>query len=540
MFENLSNIIPQDGELVVSGDTVIDTEVVEGTVEETVVDNAENDTELVTDTVAEDNTTADPLDEDKSKKFVINNWLKEHNTSELLYRLWLKGAALYMQNGLFWFRQSVYTVFLQMPKSQAQDAVANVLGQAINIGQTDEHKIKVFDLLNVENTRFNPFAKSEFYLENGVIYRNSFRPTLYMELPKNQTYKEPKAIFALIRNLVVSEDRFHYYLNWFANYFQSLRKTPVAIVLKGDQGSGKGILVDEVITPLLGDKQCFQINDKTIRTNYMGSIVEGRLFINCDEITHTASDNKTLKNLLKMLVSNKKGSFEKKYANIDEETPLYALILFTSNAALPIEIEHGDRRFTVFKTGINLSKLSFLGYGSANKLIEAIQSELEDFAVYLLNYPVDHMKASIPMETPEKEAMKGSTNDKFLNFYQALKTKNLVHFADLRFDNPAMYNEVLLAFRSNRISRPMIRDIFNALEDDRISTKKLMTRLRSIDVNFFSESNMKKRSDGNDVYCLDESIDIDAQGVDTSMATPANAPINLPGFTQFPVMKASL
>ena len=323
--------IPLGGELVVSSDTVIDTEVVEGTVEETVVDNAENDTELVTDTVAEDNTTADPLDEDKSKKFLMNNWLKEHNPSELLHYLWIKGGALYMQNGLYWFRQSVDTPFEKMPKSQVQDALASILGKQINIGQTDEHKIKVFDLLNVENTRFNPFAKSEFYRENGVIYCNRFRPTRYMELDKNQQFTEPKVIFALIRNLVVSEDRFEYFMNWIANFFQSLKKTPVAGVLKGLPGAGKGILVDEIITPLFGEKQTFQINDKTIRTNYMGSIVEGRLFINCDEITHNTSDNKTLKNFLKMLVSNKKGSFEKKYQNIEEETSLYAMVLFTSN-----------------------------------------------------------------------------------------------------------------------------------------------------------------------------------------------------------------
>lgn len=539
MFENKPVIPPQGGELVVSNDTVIDTEVVEGTVEGTVVDNAENDTELVTDTAAEDNTTADPLDPDKNKKFMINNWLKVHNTSELLHYLWIEGGAIYMQNGLFWYRQSVETAFEKMPKSQVQDALANILGKQINIGQTDEHKIKVFDLLNVENTRFNPFAKSEFYSENGVIYRNSFRPTQYMELEKSQEFKEPKAIFALIRNLVVKEDRFDYFINWFAHFFQTLKKTPVAVVIKGPQGSGKGILVDEIITPLLGEKQCFQINDKTVRTNYMGSIVEGRLFINCDEITHNASDNKTLKNFLKMLITNKKGSFEKKYANIEEETLLYAMLLFTSNAALPLEIEHGDRRFTVFKSGKNLFLLNFLGYGSAENLIEAIKAELEDFALYLLNYNVDVAKASFPMNTPEKEAMVGSTNDKFLNFYQALKTKNIAHFLDLKFDNPAIYNEVVLAFRDNRISRTMIRDVFNALEDEHISTKKLMARLRSIDTDFFGDQNMKKRADGNPMYCLDESIDIDAQDVGTTEPAIKRS-MPLPGFPQGIVINPSL
>ena len=302
MFENEFNPIPLGGELVVPVEGTLEAEIVEETVNETVVDSTLSEEEVIADTFVNDDTTAD----NKTKKFVINNWLKEPNNSETLHRLDKKGGALYMQNGIFWYRQSVYTEFEKMPKSQAQDAVANALGQAISIGQSDDSKVKVFDLLNVEQKRFNPFAESEFYIENGVIYRNGFRPTRYMELPKSQRYNEPKAIFALIRNLVVKEDRFEYIMNWFANFYQTRKKTPVAGVLKGLPGAGKGILVDEIITPLFGEKQCFQINDKTIRTNYMGSIVEGRLFINCDEITHNVSDNKTLKNFLKMLVSNKR------------------------------------------------------------------------------------------------------------------------------------------------------------------------------------------------------------------------------------------
>jgi hypothetical protein len=144
------------------------------------------------------------------------------------------------------------------------------------------------------------------------------------------------------------------------------------------------------------------------------------------------------------------------------------------------------------------------------------------------------------MHTPEKEAMVGSTNDKFLNYYQALKTKNVSHFMDLQYENPVMYNEVILAFCDNRISRTMIRDVFNALEEEHISTKKLMARLRSIDTNFFSDQNMKKRSDGNPMYCLDETISIDAQDVDTSVMPTENRTIPLPGFPQGMVINPSL
>ena len=111
MFENEFNPIPLGGELVVPVEGTLEAEIVEETVNETVVDSTLSEEEVIADTFVNDDTTAD----NKTKKFVINNWLKEPNNSETLHRLDKKGGALYMQNGIFWYRQSVYTEFEKMP-----------------------------------------------------------------------------------------------------------------------------------------------------------------------------------------------------------------------------------------------------------------------------------------------------------------------------------------------------------------------------------------------------------------------------------------
>lgn len=529
--------IPLGGELVVSGDTVIDTEVVEGTVEETVVDNTENDTELVTDTAAEDNTTADPLDEDISKKFVLNNWLKEHNTSELLYRLWLKGAAVYMQNGLYWYRQSINSNFSSMPKNQVQDAIANILGQQVNIGQTDDHKIKVFDLLNVEKEQFNPAVKREFYSENGVMFRNTFRSTPYMEMDKETAYQKPLVILALLLHLTKTNDRLTYFINWLAYFFQGLKKSPVAIVLKGRQGAGKGILWDYILKALFGAKQCFQLNDKTIRGNFLADALDGKLMLGCDEISHGGTDNKLLKNFLKGVISNPTGAHEKKHKSLSAEINLYAAVLITTNEVQSLEIEFSDRRYTILTTGDNLAKVDFLGYGTFNSLLSAIQGELEDFALYLLNYEVDVNLACTAQDTPEKRALAGVTNDRFLNFAHAIMKKNLKYFTDLTYEAPALYGDLKAAFTSNRISRKMLKECFCAIEEEKISAKKLMSRLRVIDEYFFGDENTKGRSNGDVVFCLDESIILDEA---SAPATPVYTPCNLPGFPQGIVINPSL
>ena len=102
---------------------------------------------------------------------------------------------------------------------------------------------------------FNPFVLKEFYSPcgNSFFYRNLFKPTKYLML-NSKEHKEPKAIFALIRHLVNYDDeRFDYVVNWLAYFFQALKKSQVALVLRGDQGAGKGIFVDLVLSPLFGE-----------------------------------------------------------------------------------------------------------------------------------------------------------------------------------------------------------------------------------------------------------------------------------------------
>jgi len=203
--------IPLGGELVVSGDTVIDTEVVEGANE-----HQDDSAEATVSKKKPRETTADPLDPDKTKKFEYNNWLKKNNKNEFLYLLLKEGAGLYLQNGLYYFRTSVESSFRAYAKAQVCDMLSNVLNRPINIGNAKDSIIKPFELMLIEKDRFNPFVKSEFYFENGAWYHNTFRPTYYMELDEKLPYKEPEAIIKLIRNLVLEDDRLDYFLNWVA------------------------------------------------------------------------------------------------------------------------------------------------------------------------------------------------------------------------------------------------------------------------------------------------------------------------------------
>jgi len=443
---------------------------------------------------------------DGGHQFVKNNWM-ENTTISTLKSLDKHGVAIWLNtDGDYSCRMSADGEINKMPASKLKKVLSSKLKKTIDISEADDAHIKSFDLLLVSEDVFEPQYKREFFERHGEVYRNRFRPTIYMELDKSKEAKTQKAIKALIKHLVKNDEiREQWFINWLAYFFQGLVKSPVALFFKGPQGAGKGVLYDDIIVPLFGKGQSIQAGDKTMKGDFLGGIVEGRLVINLDEISSGIAANKEFKNQLKALVSNRAGTFQKKFVNTEKETELHAMILITSNEPKALEIEHNDRRFTVFETGGNIANNNFLGYNSYKALIQAITTELEDFALMLLQYPVDVKMATTAMNTPEKEALVGVSSNRFKSFSNAVKSKNIEFFTDLQDDTfvTPYYAELEQCFRKERLSRKLLKHVFGKLYGD-ITTNALMEQLRAIDPTFWNEAtNSVKTSGGDYMFKLD-------------------------------------
>ena len=193
---------------------------------------------------------------------------------------------------------------------------------------------------------------------------------------------------------------------------------------------------------------------------------------------------------------------EKKFENI-KETELFAMVFITTNEPQALEIEHGDRRFTIYTTGDNIEKVKFFGCNTHDNLKVAIKSELMDFAHMLNNYEVDVKLATTAQNTPEKDALVGATTDRFHQFYVALLKKDIDYFEDLKITNAPLYGILVNSFKTNLLSKKQLKDFFNYLEGEDISSKKLLTKLRTIDAFFFDDKkNSKGSEDGDRHYYL--------------------------------------
>lgn len=450
------------------------------------IENRPNITQNVT------NTT--PIKKRGNYKDWEENWKKEDVNNPILDELFNKDFRVYLDeegNLCYSYRNNNEK---QVSKDKINSFLSNKIGKDVKFFSSDKNSIKPYEVIGIVGRTFDPFTHKRFIkIEKNIYIKNEFTPTNYMNLTE-KPIKEPQTILKFISHLIgYDEKKYHYFLNWLAYFFQTLKKPQVAIVLKGKQGTGKDTLFDLIITPLFGVNQVAKLNDRVIESRFNADAFKNKLFIVFNETSQgKKSNNQDIKNFLKEIITNKSISLEEKHKK-REEVKLYFASIFFTNEAKFLEIEPDDRRYNVFSTGKSLAEEKFLGFGSYEKLKKAIEKELEDFARYLYNYKVDVNLANTVINTPEKEAVIHATTPNIILFYKALKNKDLEFFRELEeleYDEGLkdniryIFKEIKESFKNGRIKRSLLKDIYNVLFNTKITAQTLYKELNSIDPKF--------------------------------------------------------
>lgn len=418
------------------------------------------------------------MENESEGKYIYNNWLKNEN-HKILKEFQNKNGVIYMSiNG-----EITYSINGEWNTTKDYKALSNLfsnlLGEDINFSSFSKtkskdsnasSKINPDDLIIVTGEIFNIHSNKEFIkLGNNTYLRNIYKPSYYMQLDFNKRIHNfdvnNSLIIKLINHLTnYDNQRTIWVINWLAHFFQKLKKSQVSLVLIGPQGAGKGIFFNDVIKPIIGEQYTKIINDKSLNSNYLGGLIENILFYNLDEISVKKSTNGSIKNFLKALVTNDSITSEKKFVTINKETVLFGQVLITSNENFPVEIEEGDRRFTVFTTSCSLKQTNYLGFGNYDVLSNNIKNELEVFISFLKTFNVDIQKANTALYTIEKDLIiteskrkqitKENTNlfkfpkmnklqKNIKDFIFNIQTRNQLYFANLAYENNNLYMEII-------------------------------------------------------------------------------------------------
>ncbi|MEA2049409.1 MAG: DUF5906 domain-containing protein [Campylobacterota bacterium] len=276
---------------------------------------------------------SEKISENPLTKFEINNFIKVNDDpnrsmkQHVLNVIKNRGVAVTLSSkGKIAIRFSSDGDFKEYSLSQANTVFPNFMGINIEFTKEDypdkllkngewQHYICVNDLLLIQGDELNSSQNKEFIEIGGLHYRNTFKPSKLIQLNKKPK-KVPINIFSLIIHLVNYDiERFFIFINWLAYFFQFLKKSQTAILFKGRQGAGKGMIF-KVIEELFGQDYCKQINGDSLKSNYLGSFIENTLFLNFDEISYKTIGKGSFGSFLKAIITNDEVTSEKKGVNI--------------------------------------------------------------------------------------------------------------------------------------------------------------------------------------------------------------------------------
>ncbi len=429
--------------------------------------------------------------------FRRNNWLTDaaRAESEVLRQIEEKGGALWMNTaGKFYFRRTPDEPPAKVAKSDIQSVLSSYLdrpGILLFSGTGKGEEARKPDIarnhLLLATERFDPRAPSEFYTIDNAWYRSGFYPSRYM-MAQGGSHPMPKTILRLIFHLCnYDEERYRWMLNWLAAFFQTLRKSQVSLLLRGEQGAGKGILFERVISPLFGETFCPIVDDERLKARF-NTWALNAVFINLDEISHgDKKDRVKTKNILKKLITSERLQIEGKGENAGEKR-IFANILITSNEPLPVSIEPSDRRFTVFETGGSLRRSGW----NIEETLKRIDSELMAFAAFLRSYPVDMVLYDTAMDTEEKRAIVEQTNNRMAVFIDAIGRRDIDYF-EMNIDDDPLLEEIKAAIDKGEISGGLMAAAYNHITESDLSAKSFVAQAKKYRPKMFAQKPVKKK-----------------------------------------------
>lgn len=343
--------------------------------------------------------------------------------------------------------------------------------------------------LPVYEYAFKPQDDREFDRE-GLFINKYRKPDMMKALPEVPEeyqghtlgyFQAAKDLFPTIYNLLYSVCggtpggkigilEMEHFINWLAYILQNKRKTGIAWVMHGTQGTGKGLLFHKVLTPLFGKRHSLMKRTQDIEDSF-NDYIEHSLLIAVDEFRSDDAVKNGMVAKLKNMVSEEIGSVRK--MRVDQYTAeLFTNFLFFSNDRDAMRMTGDDRRFSIAPRQEAPILKQFPNI--VDELEENLPTELPMFAAYLMQFDVDEQAAKTPLMNDAKAAMREASASSVDQFVEALANGNLDYFLQVLYEEPRMYGEDYVGAAQN-----IVKAIIRSFEPATV-TKMWLTDIRPL------------------------------------------------------------
>ncbi len=316
------------------------------------------------------------------------------------------------------------------------------------------HNLPVGEFVPEWHMIFDPKNPNIVNEEDHVI--NMFAPSHYMH-EENQVEGKFPAIQKFIDSAVGTGEIQDHFLNWLAYIFQTRQKALTAWVLHGTYGTGKGMLIDRIITPLLGDRYVYPIRASELNENF-NAYMERSLIVFVDEIdVDMFTSGKTVFSNLFNWITDRMMTVRRMRTD-SYKVPNHCHFIFASNKKQPVHIPVGDRRF-------NVGHFQHSRLTTSAEELDSLDHEIKHFAYFMQNYEVDMRAVHMICHTEERAEIQRLGVTSIDQLATDLLTGNLGGLLDALPDmklidqmgiiNPtaAAYVELVKRFSKEQVSR---------------------------------------------------------------------------------------
>jgi hypothetical protein len=190
-----------------------------------------------------------------------------------------------------------------------------------------------------------------------------------------------------------NDEYYNYLIAWLADLIQNPhRKNNIAIVIKGEEGTGKSLVFEKVLAPILG-KTYIKLDRTEHVTGKFNQHLYGRLLLVLEEAVWAG--DKASESALKSMISDKDFVIEKK--GIDSETSeSYFRLAFLSNEVQAVPASIKARRYFALKTSEEER--------NKREYFDPLLREVENPETHMafLHYLMEYDLSKIDIRTPPK------------------------------------------------------------------------------------------------------------------------------------------
>lgn len=263
-------------------------------------------------------------------------------------------------------------------------------------------------------------------------------------------------VYKVIHSALGSDDEeFEYFINWVAYVAQVRRKVGTAWILQGVQGTGKGVMFNMILKPLLGDGYCATKTSENIEDDF-NDWVSRTLLVLLDEFKSTDGANATkMHNRLKHLITEEETTARGMREN-QRSTKSYTNFIIATNDRDTTTVPEDDRRINVApRQEVQL----LVRYP---ELAETLEKHLLDetplFVAFIKHFHIDRLAARTVRETEHKKLAREASRNTHERFCSSIKHGNLDYLIDYFEDPPKTAIEFESAPAYNTIIKRLIAD----------------------------------------------------------------------------------